>query len=86
MNPGAELAACRKPRKVSCAICATEFEAVDSKAKYCSNRCKQIDRNARKPKAVHEIPCRRCGVQILTDDKRLRYCSEDCRMLQKLLT
>lgn len=86
MNPGAELAACRQPRKVCCDVCATEFEAVDSKAKYCSNRCKQIDRNARKPKAVHEIPCRRCGVQILTDDKRLRYCSEDCRMLQKLLT
>ena len=74
----------RKKRKVTCAVCSTEFEALDVKAKFCSNRCKQADRYARRKKPVLDVKCKRCGVDICTEDRRIKYCSDDCRTLARL--
>lgn len=74
----------RKKRKVTCAVCGTEFEALDVKAKFCSNRCKQADRYARRKKPVLDVKCKRCGVDICTEDRRIKYCSDDCRTLARL--
>ena len=74
----------RKKRKVTCAVCSTEFEALDVKAKFCSNRCKQADRYARRKKPVLDVKCKRCGVEICTEDRRVKYCSDDCRTLARL--
>lgn len=47
-NPGKELAALRR-RNVPhiCPVCGTHFEGM-AKSKFCHNRCKQADKNARK--------------------------------------
>jgi hypothetical protein len=46
-NPGRELQALRQPRAVICAECGASFTAVDPRAKFCSNRCRQADKYAR---------------------------------------
>lgn len=74
----------RKKRTVTCAVCSTEFEALDVKAKFCSNRCKQADRYAKRKKPVLDVKCKRCGVEICTEDRRIKYCSDDCRTLARL--
>ena len=61
-----------------------EFEALDVKAKFCGNRCKQADRYARRKKPVLDVKCKRCGVDICTEDRRIKYCSDDCRTLARL--
>lgn len=48
--PGAALAALRKPRTVTCAWCGAIFQAIDSKARFCSNRCRQADKYRRQKK------------------------------------
>ena len=42
-SPGAVLAAMRRDRIVICAQCGRSFTAKDSRAKFCSNACKQAD-------------------------------------------
>ena len=42
-SPGAALAAMRLDRVVICAQCGRSFTAKDSRAKFCSNACKQAD-------------------------------------------
>lgn len=46
-SPGATLAALRKDRLVVCAHCGQTFTAKDSRARFCSNRCRQADAYAR---------------------------------------
>ena len=40
-SPGAALSAMRKDRVVTCIVCGKTFTAKDTRAMYCSNRCKQ---------------------------------------------
>lgn len=40
-SPGAALAALRKPKPGVCRVCEAAFVTLDSRALYCSNRCKQ---------------------------------------------
>ena len=47
ISPGAALAAMRPLRVIACAVCGELFRARDSKAKFCSNRCKQADKYQR---------------------------------------
>ena len=46
-SPGATLAALRKDRLVVCAHCGATFTAKDSRARFCSNRCRQADKYQR---------------------------------------
>jgi hypothetical protein len=46
-SPGAALAALRKDRVVTCAHCGATFKAKDSRARFCSNHCRQADKYAR---------------------------------------
>lgn len=41
ISPGAALAALRKPKPGICQVCGATFVTLDSRARYCSNRCKQ---------------------------------------------
>jgi hypothetical protein len=54
ISPGAALAALRKPKPGVCQVCGGAFVALDPRASYCSNRCKQkaagARRKAREPK------------------------------------
>lgn len=84
LNAAQQLAAMRKAREVTCSVCESKFQAVDGKAKYCSNKCKQAAKYARKPKQAVEISCRRCGAAVVTDDRRVRYCSNECKSMHKL--
>jgi endogenous inhibitor of DNA gyrase (YacG/DUF329 family) len=47
-SPGAMLAAMRPDRQVTCQVCGKVFTAKDSRAKFCSNRCKQADKYQKK--------------------------------------
>lgn len=47
-TPGAALRAMRPDRTVICDWCWTAFRASDTKAAYCSNRCRQAAKYARK--------------------------------------
>lgn len=84
MNAGRELALMRKPKKLSCAVCDTAFEAVGAKARYCSNKCRQAAAYRRRTKNATEINCKRCGVPILTEDRRIKYCSEGCKLVRRV--
>ena len=44
LSPGAALAALRPTRQVTCQECGTVFLAKDSRAKFCSNRCRQANK------------------------------------------
>lgn len=46
-SPGATLAAMRPDRHLICAWCGKAFTAKDSRARFCSNRCRQADKYAR---------------------------------------
>lgn len=46
-SPGAALSALRPDRQVVCAWCGKVFTAKDSRARFCSNRCRQADKYAR---------------------------------------
>lgn len=46
--PGAALAALRKPKPGVCQVCGAAFVTLDSRARYCSNRCKQKAAGARR--------------------------------------
>ena len=46
-NPGHALQALRPLRTVTCAVCGKDFTARDTRAKFCSNRCKQADKYRR---------------------------------------
>ena len=47
-TPGAILSAMRKDRAVTCAHCGAVFTAKDTRATYCSNRCRQAAKYQRK--------------------------------------
>lgn len=46
-SPGAALAALRPDRTVICVVCGRAFTAKDTRAKFCSNRCRQADKYRR---------------------------------------
>lgn len=46
-SPGAALSALRPDRQVTCQECGKVFTAKDSRAKFCSNRCRQADKYRR---------------------------------------
>ena len=46
-TPGAALAAMRPWRNVRCAVCGKVYQAQDTRATYCSNRCRQAAKYAR---------------------------------------
>jgi predicted nucleic acid-binding Zn ribbon protein len=46
-TPGAALAAMRPWRNVRCAVCGKVYQAQDTRACYCSNRCRQAAKYAR---------------------------------------
>jgi hypothetical protein len=48
ISPGAALAALRKPKPGVCQVCGSTFVTLDSRARYCSNRCKQQAAGARR--------------------------------------
>jgi predicted nucleic acid-binding Zn ribbon protein len=54
-SPGAALAAMRPTRTYRCHVCGTTFTAVDRRAKYCSERCKQAAKY-RRAKAAKPTP------------------------------
>lgn len=47
-SPGAQLQAMRPSRAVTCAHCGAVFTAKDTRAKWCSNRCRQAEKYRRK--------------------------------------
>lgn len=47
-SPGAQLQAMRPSRAVTCAHCGAVFTAKDTRAKFCSNRCRQAAKYQRK--------------------------------------
>ena len=47
-TPGALLSAMRPSRAVTCAHCGAVFTAKDTRAKWCSNRCRQAAKYQRK--------------------------------------
>lgn len=47
-TPGAQLQAMRPSRAVICAHCGAVFTAKDTRATYCSNRCRQAEKYRRK--------------------------------------
>ena len=54
---GAILSRMRKDKKFICFVCGVNFISKDSRAKFCSNRCKQKEQYARrksKQKGVHD--------------------------------
>lgn len=51
LSPGAALAAMRPDRQVVCQECGKVFTAKDSRAKFCSNRCRQADKYRREKQA-----------------------------------
>lgn len=53
ISPGAALAALRKDRLVVCAHCGQTFTAKDSRARFCSNRCRQANKY-KKMKTIKE--------------------------------
>lgn len=53
---GAALAAMRRDRVVICAHCGRSFTAKDSRAKFCSNACKQADAYRRGKKYRKKAP------------------------------
>lgn len=48
MNPAAALRALRPVKSYTCAHCGRGFTATDSRARYCSNRCRQAVKYQRK--------------------------------------
>lgn len=82
--PGAELRKYRKSRTVTCRVCTKKFEAVDVKAMYCSNACRQKAAYRRHRKIDLDISCERCGAPMITDDRRVKYCSNECRIMGRL--
>ncbi len=50
-SPGAALTALRPDRQVVCQECGKTFTAKDSRAKFCSNRCRQADKYRREKQA-----------------------------------
>ena len=52
-SPGATLAAMRPTRSFVCAWCGRAFMAKDTRAKFCSNRCRQANKY-KKMKAIKE--------------------------------
>ena len=54
-SPGATLAALRKDRLVVCAHCGATFTAKDSRARFCSNRCRQADKYQRMKAAKESV-------------------------------
>lgn len=74
----------RQLKDFTCTVCGTGFTALDPRAKYCSNKCKQAAKYQRKPREGVEIQCRRCGVTVLTEDRRVKYCSDECRTMLNL--
>lgn len=44
ITPGAQLQAMRPSRAVICAHCGAVFTAKDTRAKFCSNRCRQANK------------------------------------------
>lgn len=55
-NPGAELRKLRPIRTVTCDVCGTVFQASDTKARFCSNRCKQQHKRGEIiVKSIHKI-------------------------------
>lgn len=51
LSPGAAIAAMRPDRQVVCQECGKVFTAKDSRAKFCSNRCRQADKYRREKQA-----------------------------------
>lgn len=47
ISPGAALSALRPDRHLICAWCGKPFTAKDSRARFCSNRCRQADKYQR---------------------------------------
>lgn len=51
LSPGAAIAAMRPDRQVVCQECGKVFTAKDSRAKFCSNRCRQRGKYRREKQA-----------------------------------
>lgn len=59
-----------------CKICGNEFKTIHRNAAYCSDKCRNISKNATKIKRV-EITCV-CG-KIFLGTNGSKYCSDECR-------
>lgn len=81
LNPGQLLAGMKKAKTYNCIVCSAEFTAVDKRALYCSNKCKQAAKYRRKIKEPILQTCKRCGTEMLTADRRFKYCSDTCSEL-----
>lgn len=67
-----------------CAVCGANFMSRSARVKFCSNRCRQANKNA-KGKELKQANCRGCGKAFETMDRRIRYCGKRCarRALKK---
>ena len=79
------LAGMRKVRELHCIGCGESFHAVDTRAKYCSNRCRQKMKYQRKIAEYFDKECVTCGTVMFLNDKRVKYCSTRCRSVAALL-
>ena len=61
---GAELRKFRKEREIRCAVCTELFTAVDARAKYCSNKCRQRAKYQRIKGPDPDVMCARCGADV----------------------
>ena len=64
--PGAALRALRPTRGYVCAVCGARFTASDTRATYCSNRCRQRAKTARAPNSPEGGRRKGNGMESLT--------------------
>lgn len=65
----------------TCAMCETEFQGGNSRARYCSEKCQQSAFRLRKRelrRAERQLVCPGCGVEFVGHGLA-KYCSAECR-------
>lgn len=65
-----------------CAFCGDPFKSSSSKAKYCSQRCKNdayIKRRKKRKSLEKQKVCVICGRQFTAKKKDAVYCSDACK-------
>lgn len=60
-----------------CELCGKEFNASNSKRRFCSRQCK-VDANI-KPVEQYQFMCKVCGLEFTTHYRHQKYCGDKCR-------
>lgn len=64
---------------MNCEVCLKEFEPINSKQKYCSNRCYEVAKQRRhRARNQNHFTCEFCRENFSSFKTDLKYCSRAC--------